>query len=445
LGGNSIKKIDLNGSTVSTFKEYLPVVQDGGRGYAFEYGEKLFYGLATDYRTTYSSEGFVYRDTDLLYYKDIDAPLEPTKLRVDSLGITGARISWIDSPNETEYYIEITNYDSVYVSDTLAQNQIYYEVDSLEQNSYHKVKLIALKNGNSGKAAEFGFRTKRGRPYRPKNFESEAVSSSEILYTWDPVDTTEMPVDSLVFIDYNAGKYVLNISDTSFLYAGLDENTIPAVDLYVKNIYGSESAWWSNRARTFLNSPFIKNVEIHQTEEYYDLIFEDKSRYENYYMIYRKSPSDTSFVKLDSISTQDNIISEEDLNYEDKNVDLSVQYEYYLIAEYQGVNEYSDTTIYYTDTSLPSETASTENAVLSVNPYLDARISVYPNPADQEVFIQVENDVVIRRIEVLNVNGSVVKNLQVNDSYVISDLNDGLYFIKIYTDQGETTKKFIKR
>jgi len=442
---NSINKVELSNNPTSNLQKILPVNQDG-EGYAFVYDGRLFYGVATDYRSTYSSNGFVYKDTDLLYYLDEEAPLKAANLQVDSIGITGAKLSWLDSPNDNGYYIEIIQYDSVLISDTLMQNQVQYTIDGLDQERYHSVQLRAINTDFSSSAVKVWFRTKRGRPYPPQNPNAKALSSSEILYTWDPIDTTEIPVDSLVFIDFNAESYVLNITDTSFLYRGLDELESPAVSLYTKNQYGSDGASFSgDNHRTYLNTPEIVKVAVHEKAGFYELIFKDKSIEENYYIIYRKSPLDTAFARFDSISMESFELAEENIRYEDRNVDLNMQYEYYLLANYQGAYEYSDTTIYYTYVSLPTDVVSTENAVLAVNPYLDTHISIYPNPSDHEIFIKVEDNVYVKRIEVLNVNGSIVKDFEKNESYNISELNEGLYFIKIYTDQGETTKKIIKR
>ncbi|WNB17004.1 Kelch repeat-containing protein [Marivirga arenosa] len=444
LNNNSIDELNVNTKPYLTKIEYLPIPQNNS-AYAFTYNDKLFYGLSLGRSRYNSTDQKWYRETESLYYKDEDAILPAVNLKADSIGIEGVKLSWIDSPNEDNYYIEIESFDSIYYSDTLAQNTNFLTVNSLPAEKLFTVTLFSMKDGTEGNSLKTFFRTKQGRPNRPTGFSSKAISSSEILYTWDPIDTTLIPVDSLVFIDYNARKYNLNLADTSFFYAGLEENSNPAVDLYVKNEYGSASAWWNDRARTYLNSPMIDKVNIHETAGYYEIIFEDKSEHENHYLVYRKSEQDTAFIKLDSVSTSQYEIEEENLSYEDQSADLNANYQYYLKAMLKVERVFSDTTLYEYRYSIPSDTLSTENAVLSVNPYLDAEISIYPNPANEFVNFSLGENIILKQIQVLNVNGKFVKTVKSNDRIDLSNLAPGLYFVRFKTNQGETTKKLIKR
>jgi hypothetical protein len=74
----------------------------------------------------------------------------------------------------------------------------------------------------------------------------------------------------------------------------------------------------------------------------------------------------------------------------------------------------------------------------------DVFVLTYPNPASDEInVVSSEN---MNKIEIINMLGQIVfqkklnnKNLKVNTS----NFNKGNYFVKIYTDKGETTKKVI--
>ena len=67
------------------------------------------------------------------------------------------------------------------------------------------------------------------------------------------------------------------------------------------------------------------------------------------------------------------------------------------------------------------------------------KFSIYPNPAKD--FIQIQSDENINSIEILSVDGKLVKQVAIsNNSFNVSDLDNGVYFVKI----GNTIQKFIK-
>ena len=75
-------------------------------------------------------------------------------------------------------------------------------------------------------------------------------------------------------------------------------------------------------------------------------------------------------------------------------------------------------------------------------------VTIYPNPTTGELVI-VSEDIKIDRIEVLDIVGKIVSNHLVTSStrckINISNLNPGIYFIKIATNMGEVVKKVVKQ
>ncbi len=73
---------------------------------------------------------------------------------------------------------------------------------------------------------------------------------------------------------------------------------------------------------------------------------------------------------------------------------------------------------------------------------------VFPNPANCIISVSNNENATIDKISITDVNGRIVKtenfvnisNIEVN----VSDLNNGLYFMNIYSSNGLTTKKIIK-
>ena len=90
---------------------------------------------------------------------------------------------------------------------------------------------------------------------------------------------------------------------------------------------------------------------------------------------------------------------------------------------------------------------------------VENNLNIYPNPVDDVLHIEMNN--AINEITIYNVNGAVVirhkvaesQSRRVNEttsqrvqhSVSVSDLNSGIYFIKINTDNGNIVKQFIKK
>ena len=73
--------------------------------------------------------------------------------------------------------------------------------------------------------------------------------------------------------------------------------------------------------------------------------------------------------------------------------------------------------------------------------------SVYPNPVNDSFTIQNANNIAISGLTISDINGRTVKTLNVNaieNQINISDLNSGIYFLNITSDQGSAAKKIIK-
>ncbi len=70
-------------------------------------------------------------------------------------------------------------------------------------------------------------------------------------------------------------------------------------------------------------------------------------------------------------------------------------------------------------------------------------IEIYPNPANDKLYIS-EKNYAVNSIEVFDVNGRNIKSVEKLSSIDVSNLSNGIYFIRIKTDKGEFNKKFVK-
>jgi hypothetical protein len=77
--------------------------------------------------------------------------------------------------------------------------------------------------------------------------------------------------------------------------------------------------------------------------------------------------------------------------------------------------------------------------------FYNASIAIYPNPATN--FVTFKSQINIDKIEFLDVYGKSVKMIQVNSNEIeasVYDLSYGMYFVKVFTEYGVKTEKWIK-
>ncbi|MBC7523912.1 MAG: T9SS type A sorting domain-containing protein [Flavobacterium sp.] len=90
------------------------------------------------------------------------------------------------------------------------------------------------------------------------------------------------------------------------------------------------------------------------------------------------------------------------------------------------------------------------DTLLGVNantPFADNKLSVYPNPTVNTVNVT-STDGILTNVEISDINGRIVKNVNVDNvneyQILVSELNTGVYMMKITSDKGTVTKKLVK-
>ena len=82
------------------------------------------------------------------------------------------------------------------------------------------------------------------------------------------------------------------------------------------------------------------------------------------------------------------------------------------------------------------------SAILSTNDYVRTEFKVYPNPASDEINIQLNNGLELQRVNLYNALGQIVASS--NELNIdVSHLNSGLFYIQIVTKNGKIAKKVI--
>jgi len=95
--------------------------------------------------------------------------------------------------------------------------------------------------------------------------------------------------------------------------------------------------------------------------------------------------------------------------------------------------------------SIPLTLPLDEEVMLSNSTFnLQNKIHLYPNPVKNTLKINIENEVVVKNIQIYDVFGKRLLETNNATQLDISNLTSGLLFIKIETDKGLIIKKVIK-
>lgn len=100
--------------------------------------------------------------------------------------------------------------------------------------------------------------------------------------------------------------------------------------------------------------------------------------------------------------------------------------------------------------------STADNMVIIIKNLLSAEefnaklsLSLYPNPVKNTLNFSHENTLNVEKVEIYNSIGQKIKILEGNNFAIsnieVSDLTAGIYIADIFTNEGKTTKKFIKK
>ena len=70
---------------------------------------------------------------------------------------------------------------------------------------------------------------------------------------------------------------------------------------------------------------------------------------------------------------------------------------------------------------------------------------MFPNPTNNNIFIEAIKGVEIYTIEVIDISGKELLRLKNLNNCNLLGLTSGIYFLKIQTNKGEVNKKIIKK
>ena len=89
-----------------------------------------------------------------------------------------------------------------------------------------------------------------------------------------------------------------------------------------------------------------------------------------------------------------------------------------------------------------------QTTLVGINSYLESNVTLYPNPAKEFVDVRIDGDVNVTAMEVYDVYGKLINTVNVIDNTThinVSALANGMYFVRVTTEQGVVTKRFVKK
>ena len=102
--------------------------------------------------------------------------------------------------------------------------------------------------------------------------------------------------------------------------------------------------------------------------------------------------------------------------------------------------------VYLDITNIEGNIATLSNSTLSNTNFDKVALNIYPNPTSNLLHIETKQTA-ITAVEIFDLQGKQVMQLNSTDlkNVDVSQLTNGMYFIKVSTSEGVLTKKFVKK
>ena len=341
-----------------------------------------------------------------------DLPAIPANLVATTIDEFSIELTWEAAERATSY--------NIYRNDAFLKNvtELSYIDENLTQNSDYcyvvKGYNDIMESIGSEKACA---KTMKLTLEPPTSITAEATSTSTIVLTWSKVEKAA---------GYNIywGEEVIDrVSDTTYVVEGLTASTeycytVSSVNKTIESFDKSDFAC----ATTLDIVPVVPtNLTVTATSASSVKLSWDAAENAKRYYIYS---ADTLVAK--TTYTYYNIVGlEEDTEY------------CYTVTSVNGDVE-----------SEASEEACGKTLVGDAIAELTSSLNIYPNPVNDKLYIETEmnvEEVVVYTITGVIAGQQSTVNSQQSLTIDVANLNSGVYFIKVRTENGEVVKRFVKK
>ncbi|MCU0439627.1 MAG: fibronectin type III domain-containing protein [Raineya sp.] len=373
-------------------------------------------------------------------------PTAPTTLTATAVSSSQINLSWTDNANnETAYKVErspdgINGWTEI--AGNLPANTNSYSDNGLTANTtYHYRVRASNAGGNSAYSNVANATTLSNAPSVPTTLTATTVSSSQINLSWtdnannETAYKVERSPDGVNGWTEIAGNLPANTN--SYSDNGLTANTTYHYRVRAGNTGGNSAYSNVANATTLSNAPSVPTTPTTLTAtavstSQINLSWADNANNETAYKVERSPDGVNGWTEIAGN------LPANTATYSDNGLTANTTYHYRVRASNAGGNSaYSNV----------ANAKTQEDATTAINPELDKAISVYPNPTQNHIQINLTKiQTSDTQITIYNSTGIIIKTLSSHDKLIyltFDELPKGVYYIRIKTDNGTSLKKIV--
>ena len=349
--------------------------------------------------------------------KTNDLPLgSPSNLVAEATGTSSIKLTWNAAENALSYNVYMYNDEDAERIATV--EGLTYTVTNLDANTVYFFTVTAVRNEQESEHTDKVYAiTADLIPGAPSNLKANPIDASSIGLSWDAGENAT---------GYNIYRDGVKVGDATGL-SYVDKDLVAGTEYcyIVKGVRGVvESEGSSNQvcATTFGTKP---TPPVAPT----NLI---------------AAEIDSTSIKL-VWSAVGNAVSYN--VYQDTVVIATVELPTYTVDSLMPETEYcfTVTAVNPVGESEKSVEVCATTASADAIEELTSSFNIYPNPVSDKLYIETQTQILI--VEIYDMFGRQQSMVNGQQSMVIdvTDLNSGVYFVKVVTENGETVKRFIKK
>ena len=347
-----------------------------------------------------------------------DAPAAPTNLKAEAVTDATINLTWDAVEGADVYYV----YQGIIKLVTVAEPT--HLVTGLQAGKEYCFTVTAVNEGGESAKSESACATtlvEEGfeKPAAPQHLTVMALVPGELALVWDAVEGAEE------YNIYGDGEYIGTLAQTGADITDLEANTQYCFTVTAVN-KGGESEHSNEACATTMDEGNDEKPAGPQNLTVMALIHNELR------------------LSWDAVegATKYNVYQFEELLGSISNTEVDIydladntEYCFTVTAIIEGVE--SEPSNEACETTLPGE------GIVE----LTSAINVYPNPVNDKLFIETET--VVEEVVVYDVYGrhqvTETPSHQGDLSIDVADLNSGVYFVKVVTENGEAVQRFVKK
>ena len=345
-----------------------------------------------------------------------DAPATPQNLKAEPLADAKIQLTWDAVEGADVYYVYQGAIKLLSVAETT------HIVTNLQAGKEYCFTVSAVNDGGESPKSEQVCATTLvdetvEKPATPQNFKVEALVAGELALSWDVVE------GATGYNIYEGEEVIATLTQTGADITGLE----------------------SNKEYCFAVAAVNKGGESDKTEE----VCATTLNYEG--------PAVPQNLKVQAVAYQE-------LRLLWDAVEGAIKYRVYQFDELLGevsntvvdIYDLADDTEYcFTVSAVHSDGESAKSAEACGTTWANEGVeeftssfNIYPNPVNDKLYIEAEanvESVAIYTLTAVMVGQQTTDNRQQTLSIDVTNLNSGVYFVKVVTDNGEVVKRFVKK